>query len=98
MDNYPSFFIVRFTHGAAGKFVCSVLQTSASIRHWNDTLEQYKKQSNWHKKCLDYVIQSFPKDHTQHLRNEPIQPFNTDLYSTSYDRGNDVTLETYIDN
>ena len=47
---------------------------------------------------MEYVRRGFPENHTQHLRSEPMVPYNTDLYSVGYPRGDDVNLEEYIKN
>lgn len=46
---------------------------------------------------LQYVSRSFPADHSSHQRSEPMVPYNVDLYSTGYPRGNEITLEQYLD-
>lgn len=42
MFKHPKFLITRFTHGAGGKFLSSVLQTSKNVDHWNNLIESYK--------------------------------------------------------
>jgi hypothetical protein len=98
MINYPEFLVTRFTHGSAGKFLSSVLQTSTNVEHWSAILESYKSNDLFEKLVLEHTNRSFPKDHTLHLQHEPMVPYNTDLYSVGYPRGNDVTLDQYIEN
>jgi hypothetical protein len=93
----PKFIITRFTHGSAGKFLSTVLQTSDKIDHWSVVVQAQKNTKLVDPVTLEYVNRSFPKDHSQYLRAEPMVPYNTDLYSVSYPRGNDVTLDQYVD-
>ena len=93
----PKFIITRFTHGSAGKFLSTVLQTSNRIDHWSVVVQSQKNTDLNQPVTLEYVSRSFPKDHSQYIRAEPMVPYNTDLYSVGYPRGNDVTLDQYID-
>jgi hypothetical protein len=92
----PKFIITRFTHGSAGKFLSTVLQTSDKIEHWSVVVQAQKNTELIKPVTLEYVNRSFPKNHSQHLRAEPMVPYNTDLYSVGYPRGNDVTLDQYV--
>jgi hypothetical protein len=94
----PKLLITRFTHGAAGKFLSTILQTSNNVHHWNQHLQNIKKTDLWNTAISEYVYKVFPKNHCLHLQNEPMVPYNTDLYSTSYKRGNSVTLAEFIQN
>jgi hypothetical protein len=94
----PKFILTRFTHGAAGKFLSTVLQTSEKIDHWSAIIQQHKNTTLGDKLTLEYTNRSFPIDKSRHLASEPMVPYNTDLYSTSFPRGNDVTLGQYIEN
>ena len=88
--------ITRFTHGSAGKFFSTVLQTSLYVDHWNPIIQE-EKQGKFHTDLtLEYVRRSFPADHNTHLANEPMVPYPTHLYSTGYPRGNDVTSDQYF--
>jgi hypothetical protein len=73
-----------------------VLQTSDKIDHWSAIIQEQKNTSLFEHVTLEYVNRSFPVDHTQHLKSEPMVPYNTDLYSTSFFRGNDVSLDQYF--
>jgi len=92
----PKFIITRFTHGSAGKFLSTVLQTSDRIDHWSAVVQAQKNTKLNEPVTLEYVDRSFPKDHSQYLRAEPMVPYNTDLYSVGYPRGNDIALDQYI--
>lgn len=92
----PSFIITRFTHGSAGKFLSSVLQTSNQVDHWSAIVESHKETDLFEKLVLEYVRRSFPSNHAVYMQQEPMVPYNTDLYSAGYPRGNDVTLDQYL--
>lgn len=94
--NEPNFILTRFTHGSAGKFLSSVLQTSAKIDHWSAIIESNKSTDLFERLILEYTKRSFPSDHSLHMQMEPMVPYNTDLYSSGYPRGNDVTLDQYL--
>lgn len=93
----PKFIITRFTHGAGGKFLSTVLQTSNNVDHWNSIVESYKNHALYHKLVCGYAERSFPVDLALHLQNEPMVPYNTDLYSSTYERGIDTTLSQFIE-
>mgnify|MGYP003341215470 FL=1 len=95
----PNFILTRFTHGSAGKFLSSVLQTSGEIDHWSSIIQDNKYNTDiFRSLVLQYTSRSFPKDHTAHMRTEPMVPYNIDLYSSGYPRGSDVTLQQYLEN
>jgi hypothetical protein len=92
MHENPKLLITRFTHGSAGKFLSTILQTSPAVDHWNPVLENYKNNALFHDLNLYYVKKSFPKDHKFHMVQEPIAPYDTSLYSSSYSRGHNLTI------
>lgn len=93
------FLITRFTHGSAGKFLSSILQTSVAVDHWSEIIQQNKNNTEIIDSLLiEYSKRSFPSDHSKHMLSEPMVPYNVDLYSTGYSRGNDVTLDLYLKN
>lgn len=88
--------VTRFPHGAAGKFVSTVLQTSYFVDHWNSIVQHQKNVNEFVEEItLEYCNRSFPKNHAHHVKNEPMVPYNTSLYSTTFPRGNNVTPEQY---
>lgn len=93
----PKFIITRFTHGSAGKFLSTVLQTSDKIDHWSVVVQSQKNTELIAPVTLEYVNRSFPKDHSRYLQAEPMVPYNTDLYSVGYPRGDNITLDQYVD-
>jgi hypothetical protein len=90
------FIITRFTHGSGGKFLSSVIQASNTVDHWSTVLQFNKTNEIFPKLVEHYFNRSFFIDHSSSLRNEPHCPYNTDLYSVSYERGNDVALEQLL--
>lgn len=93
------FLITRFTHGSAGKFLSTVLQTSNKVDHWSTIVQANKNNTKLLKPILqEYMHRSFPSDHRLHLKMEPMVPYDVSLYSTGYPRGNDVTLDQYLQN
>ena len=97
----PKFIVTRYTQGSAGRFLSTVLQTSDKIEHWSAIVQKHKEldkiQGPYKEITLQYVNRAFPKDHSMHVMSEPGDPYCIDLYSTSFPRGNDITLTTYLD-
>ena len=88
--------VTRFPHGAAGKFLSTVFQTSDHVDHWSSVVQHQKSIKQYVKETtLAYCHRSFPADFTLHMLNEPMVPYCTDLYSSTFDRGYDVTAEQY---
>ena len=93
------FLITRFTHGSAGKFLSSILQTSDKIDHWSGVIQSNKSNIQLIDSLLiEYTKRSFPENHNNHIMLEPMVPYNVDLYSAGYARGNDVLLDHYLKN
>ena len=71
-----------------------MLQTSTKVDHWSAILQANKSNLNlFESLSREYVKRSFPVDHSKHMMSEPMVPYNVDLYSAGYPRGNDVTKE-----
>lgn len=96
MNDSP-FVVVRFAAGSGGRFVSTMLQNSNDIAHWNPELEQFKNTSKFQPELVNYLQLAFPEDPKKHLRVEPDLPYVFDFYSSTYDRGNDVTYEEYCE-
>lgn len=93
------FLITRFTHGSAGKFLSTILQTSTKVDHWSAIVQANKNNPQLLTPILEeYMRRSFPHDHSMHLKSEPMVPYDVSLYSAGYPRGNDVTLDQYLKN
>lgn len=88
--------VTRFPHGAAGKFVSTVLQTSYRVDHWNSVIQHQKNINEFVEEVtLEYCNRSFPADQRYHVQSEPMVPYSTDLYSTTFPRGNNITTDQY---
>jgi hypothetical protein len=88
--------VTRFPHGAAGKFLSTVLQTSNCVDHWSNVVQHQKNINRFvEETTLAYCDRVFPTDHSQHILNEPMVPYCTDLYSTTFPRGNNVSKKEY---
>lgn len=90
----PKFLVIRFAPGSAGNFLTSLLQCSEGVGHWFEHLEQDKSQQDW----LSYFQKVYVTDLSQWLQNDP-QTCTTlgirEIFSASYDRGNDLTVEQF---
>jgi len=88
--------VTRFPHGSGGKFISTVLQTSMKVDHWSNLIQTQKELQKFvEETTLIYCDRSFPVDHHRHIINEPMVPYSTDLYSTTFNRGNNVTADQY---
>lgn len=88
----PKFLVVRYAHGAGGKFLCTMLQSSPDVACWDDNLQTNKNQKNF----VEYTQQRFADDPSWHQRYEPDVCYTTDLYSGTFNRGNDLTLQDFV--
>jgi|LakMenEpi03Aug12_release.lakeMendotaPanAssembly.Ray.scaffolds.fasta_scaffold324029_2 hypothetical protein len=91
------FLITRFPHGAGGKFLSTILQTSIDVDHWNHVIENHKNHKLFYDLNLAYVNRSFSANPAEHMQKEPIAPYDTSLFSSTYNRGNDVTKKEILD-
>ena len=46
---------------------------------------------------IEYISHSFPPDSKKHLRVEPDLPYRFDFYSGTYNRGEDITYEQFLE-
>lgn len=88
----PKFIITRFCHGSGGKFLSTVLQSHPQIQHWTHWLEKNKNDPLFIQLVKAHAQRSFPKNHSHHLRSEPIAPYDTTLWSSTYARGEELEL------
>jgi hypothetical protein len=79
-----NFLVVRFTHGSGGKFLSTVLQTSAQIDHWSGILESKNfiiKQDGRYEEAYDTIetkLSTLPKkDVDLYLREHIIRFINS---------------------
>lgn len=90
--------ITRFCHGTGGKFLSSILQLHPEIQHWSSWLQNNKKHHHIFPQLLaTYAQRHFPTNHDYHLRFEPIAPYDTTMWSSTYDRGSNLTMSDLVD-
>lgn len=90
------FVITRFGHGSGGKFVSTVLQTHPNIQHWSNWLQAAKSTGIFPELLQIYARRSFPKNHLYHLRAEPMAPYDTSLWSSTYNRGQQLEMSDLL--
>lgn len=88
--------VTRFTHGSGGKFLSTVMQSHERIQHWNSQIQNTKSSDQYLEIIEYYMIRSFPEDHRLHMSTEPICPYDTELWSSTYARGETVTKTELI--
>lgn len=93
-SNAP-FIIVRFAGGSGGRFISTLLQLSNDVAHWNQQFED--KSKLYQDEYTTYISRSFPQDSKKHLSVEPDLPYNSDFYSGTYERGEDITFDQYCE-
>lgn len=92
--NSPQFLIVRYANGSAGKFLTSLLMSSASVAHFDADIENNKTDD----KCLDYIKTHFVKNLDHWLKFEPkhTDAWNLHHISSNYSRGEDLTSAEFL--
>jgi len=91
------FLITRYPHGSGGKFLSTILQTSINVDHWNHVIENHKTHKLFYDLNLAYVSRSFPTDTVEHMQKEPVAPYDTSLFSSTYNRGSNITAKEFLD-
>jgi len=89
--------ITRYPHGACGKFISSILQLGSEVNHWSSVAEHSKKSQAFNDIIVEYTKRKFIFDHSLWVSNEPIHPYNSELYSSTFDRGNLYDYKEYIE-
>lgn len=91
------FIVTRFPAGAAGRFFSCCLQMSPDISSWNvKSLNLDKNSIEYQSSMIDYFNRSFPSNRLLHLKYEPDIPYICDFYSGRYPRGENITLDEYV--
>lgn len=92
-----NFIVTRFPKGGAGRLFSCCLQLSPDISSWCvESLNLDKESKEFQSLMLNYFEKCFPFDNLSHLRNEPDIPYVCDFYSATYPRGEDVTIDEYV--
>ncbi len=88
--------VTRFKPGSAGKLLSTVLQCSKEVDHWCPVIQDNKKSEYFHQLTNQYIDRSFPIDHAKHVMSEPMVHYNTEFYSSTYDRGRHTNSDEFI--
>lgn len=88
---------MRYAPGAAGNFFISLLQTSPKVSCWNSQLEHVKHKSEFEFEFKKWFANCFQSDLQNHLKYEPHHPYQLDFFSSKHARGNDISVDQFID-
>lgn len=91
----PKFLVVRYPHGAAGKFLASLLMAHPSIAHFDPNVQNNKNFVNHY----EWFTAKFkPKLH-EWLKAEPKpnDAWNLHFISNSYERGNNLRYQQFLE-
>jgi len=90
----PKFLIVRYTHGSAGTFLTSILQSSLSVAHCDPEVAANRNKENY----LRFIKKHFTKDMYHWLANEPRPQnvFNLHFISARFPRGDNLSSEEFL--
>jgi hypothetical protein len=90
----PKFILIQHAHGAAGKFISTALMCHPEVAHFDADVNRARSPSN----LLAYAQQHFTPDLGQWLKLEPKpqQSWNLHFVSPSYDRGQQLTNEQFL--
>lgn len=82
--------VLQYRVGTGGKFICACLMTIDCVHHWDDRVESGEiTHQSW-------VSQFWRPPTNEHWINyEPTIHWNTDFYSRTWPRGNDLDIDTY---
>lgn len=87
---------VRYAPGACGTFLLTVLSSSDGIACWSTDLEQQKHSANFSSNFFEWFQSKFTQDLDQHLKHEPHHPYKLDFFSAKYHRGDDISVQTFM--
>jgi hypothetical protein len=96
MNNIPILF-VRYAPGAAGNFLIALLQTSTCVACWNTVVESSKSTTKFTETFKNWFAQSFQENLDNHLKFEPHHPYQLDFFSSKHPRGNEITVDKFIE-
>lgn len=87
----PNFITINYAKGSAGKFLISLLMSSDSAAHYDPNVKTKDDK-------IEYIKRSFVSDVSNWLLNEPSDKlaWNINFVSNSYPRGNDLTLDNFL--
>lgn len=86
--------MVNYAPGSAGKFLTSLLMSSASLAHFDPVVESNKTADA----CINYIQQRFSKNLSSWIKFEPNHgtAWNLHFVSGKYPRGDDLTIDQFI--
>lgn len=90
----PKFLVFRYPHGAAGKFLASVMMAHPAVAHFDCDIQENKTPESH----LDWMRSKFQPDHSSWLKREPKpnDAWNLHFVSNTYNRGNHLTQEEFL--
>ena len=97
MTTLQPIMFVRYTPGACGNFLITMLQLSDQIAHWDPEIQQRKGSSEFHQCALDWVHTRFTENNPEHLKFEPHHPYALDFFSAKHPRGDDIAPARFIE-
>ena len=88
---------VRYAPGAAGNFLISILQTSNTLPCWDIQVENSKGTPHFEDFFKNWFSKCFQPDLEEHVKHEPHHPYQLDFVSAKHPRGDDLSVEEFID-
>jgi hypothetical protein len=87
---------VRYTPGACGNFLISMLQLSRHIAHWSPEVQHSKHTGDFAQQARDWIHSRFTDDLVEHLKHEPHHPYALDFFSAKHPRGDDISWPAFL--
>lgn len=88
---------VRYAPGSCGTFLITLLSSSPTTACWATEIEAKKGCKEFPDLFFAWFKKKYTTDLTQHLKHEPHHPYMLDFWSSKYPRGDDTTVEGFID-
>jgi hypothetical protein len=88
---------VRYAPGAAGNFLISILQTSNKLPCWDIQVENSKSTLQFEEFFKNWFSKCFQPDLENHIKYEPHHPYQLDFVSAKHPRGDDLSVEEFIE-
>ena len=88
---------VRYAPGSAGNFLISILQTSNKLPCWDIQVENSKSTLQFEEFFKNWFSKCFQPDLENHIKYEPHHPYQLDFVSAKHPRGDDLSVEEFIE-
>ena len=88
---------VRYAPGAAGNFLIAILQTSNKLSCWDTQVENAKGTPQFEDSFKNWFSKCFQPDLENHIKHEPHHPYQLDFVSAKHPRGDDLSVEEFIE-